>query len=433
MPWLETTPMQQRKEFLDAAMRREHSFTELCRRYGISRKNGYKWLNRYRFELAFPHRELSFPDKSRRPHTSPNQTLAKVENAIVDLRKQRPHWGPKKLRAILAKKSPKVAWPSLTTFAAVLKRNGLVPPRRRRMRNTPCKRDNDDAPHPNALWAIDFKGDFKLGYGKRCYPLTITDSYSRYIIAIIALPSTDTHAVKRAMARVFDDFGLPDAIRSDNGCPFSTRGVAGLSTLSVWWHKLGIRHERTDPGHPEQNGRHERMHRDLKRETTKPPANTLVAQQRRFDEWRARFNEERPHEALEQRTPEEFYEASTRRLREPRDGKDFVYSEEMEALRVSKHGTVATHRGAFGLSTTLVNQLIGIDWYAPNRGTVFFGPLKLGELIAKASRRALRFIPVEKVDLNEACEAKGEQPPEPSPMSPDKAPDSISTVTHVSG
>jgi transposase InsO family protein len=179
------------------------------------------------------------------------------------------------------------------------------------------------------------KGDFAIGR-TRCYPLTITDSYSRFIIAIVALTSTKTNVVKRALQRVFDEYGLPEAIRSDNGSPFSSRGVAGLSTLSVWWHKLGIRHERIDPGHPEQNGRHERMHRDLKRETASPPATTVPKQQRLFDQFRARFNQERPHEALDQRTPHEFYEISSRRLPVPWWGKDFEYDQEAEALRVSQ-------------------------------------------------------------------------------------------------
>ena len=408
--------MEQRKEFLEAAVRGEHSFTELCRRYGISRKNGYKWLNRYRVELAFADGRMSFGDRSRRPHRSPTAISAEVESAIVDVRKQRPHWGPKKLRVVLTKQCPELKLPSESTFAAVLKRNGLVRPRRKRMKSTPYTAPLGHAQQPNAVWAIDFKGDFSIGC-TRCYPLTITDSYSRFIIACVALTNTKTHAVKRALRRVFDEYGLPEAIRSDNGSPFSSRGVAGLSTLSVWWHKLGIRHERIDPGHPEQNGRHERMHRDLKRETASPPATSLAAQQRRFDQFRARFNQERPHEALEQRTPHEFYDVSSRRLPEPWWGKDFEYDMEAEALRVSKDGTIATHRGAFFLSTTLAHELIEIDWYEANRARVLFGTLKLGELVAKVKRRQLRFFPVENVHLTQPIAVAAEQPQKLSPMS----------------
>jgi transposase InsO family protein len=413
--------MEQRREFLEAAMRGEHSFTELCRRYGISRKNGYKWLNRYRIELAFPNQGMSFGDRSRRPHRSPTAISTEVEAAIVELRRQRPHWGPKKLRVVLGKQSPELALPSESTFAAVLKRHGMVKPRRKRAKSTPYTTPLDDASKPNALWAIDFKGDFSVGRA-RCYPLTITDSHSRFIIAIVALPNTRTKTVKRAMQRIFDEYGLPDAIRSDNGSPFSSRGVAGLSTLSVWWHKLGIRHERIDPGHPEQNGRHERMHLDLKRETASPPATTFAKQQLRFDQFRARFNQERPHEALEQKTPHEFYDVSSRRLPEPWWGKDFEYDMEAEALRVSKDGLLATHRGAFFLSTTLAHELIEIDWYERNRARVLFGTLKLGELVAKAKRRQLRFFPVESVDVNQPATITTERSRKPSPMSSNNLP-----------
>jgi transposase InsO family protein len=413
--------MEQRKEFVEAAVRGEHSFTELCRRYGISRKNGYKWLNRHLIELAVPGGKTSFADRSRRPHNSPMAISAEVEAAIVDVRKQRPHWGPKKLRIVLAKQCPELELPSESTFAAVLKRNGLVRPRRKRTKSTPYTAPLGHAQHPNAVWAIDFKGDFAIGR-TRCYPLTITDSYSRFIIAIVALTSTKTNVVKRALQRVFDEYGLPEAIRSDNGSPFSSRGVAGLSTLSVWWHKLGIRHERIDPGHPEQNGRHERMHRDLKRETASPPATTVPKQQRLFDQFRARFNQERPHEALDQRTPHEFYEISSRRLPVPWWGKDFEYDQEAEALRVSKDGYIATHRGAFFLSTTLAHELVEIDWYEANRARVLFGAMNLGELVAKAKRRQLRFFPVESVDLNQPAAITEERSRKPSPMSFDNVP-----------
>jgi transposase InsO family protein len=413
--------MEQRKEFVEAAMRREHSFTELCRRFGISRKNGYKWVNRYRDELAFPNGKASFADRSRRPRRSPTAISTEVEAAIVDLRKQRPHWGPKKLRVVLGKQKPELALPSESTFAAVLKRHGLVRPRRKRTKSTPYTAPLGHASHPNALWSIDFKGDFPIGV-TRCYPLTVTDSYSRFIIACVALSSTGTLAVRRTLQRVFDEYGLPEAIRTDNGCPFSSRGVAGLSTLSVWWHKLGIRHERIDPGHPEQNGRHERMHRDLKLETASPPARTLARQQRLFDQFRARFNQERPHEALEQRTPHEFYEVSSRRLPTPHWGKDFDYDAEAEALRVSRQGHVATHRGAFFLSTTLAHELVEIDWYAANRARVWFGPLNLGELVAKPKRRQPRFFPVDSIGPTQPATITADAPQKPSPMSSDKFP-----------
>jgi transposase InsO family protein len=413
--------MEQRKEFLEAAIRGEHSFTELCRRFGISRKNGYKWLNRHLIELAVPGGTTSFADRSRRPHNSPTAISPEVEAAIVDVRKLRPHWGPKKLRIVLLKQCPELELPSESTFAAVLKRNGLVRRRRKRTKSPPYTAPLGHAAHPNAVWSIDFKGDFAIGRA-RCYPLTVTDSYSRFIIACVALTGTGTNAVKRVLRRVFDEFGLPEAIRSDNGCPFSSRGVAGLSTLSVWWHKLGIRHERIDPGHPEQNGRHERMHLDLKRETTNPPATTIAKQQRLFDQFRARFNQERPHEALEQRTPHEFYEVSSRRLPVAWWGTDFDYDMEAEALRVSKDGYVATHRGSFFLSTTLKHELVEIDWYERNRARVLFGTMNLGEIVAKPKRRQLRFSPVESVDVTQPTMSAAKTVRNVSPMSLDNIP-----------
>ena len=413
--------MEQRKEFVEAAIRGDHSFTELCRRFGISRKNGYKWLNRYRIETTFPSGKASFADRSRRPRRSPTAIAVEVEAAIVELRKQRPHWGPKKLRVVLGKHNPEVALPSESTFAAVLKRHGLVRPRRKRTKSTPYTAPLGHASHPNAVWSIDFKGDFVLGR-TRCYPLTVTDSYSRFIIAVVALSSTGTIAVRRALQRIFDEYGLPESIRSDNGCPFSSRGVGGLSALSVWWLKLGIRHERIDPGHPEQNGRHERMHRDLKLETASPPATSLAAQQRRFDQFRARFNQERPHEALEQRTPHEFYEVSSRRLPEPWWGKDFDYDMEAETPRVSKDGHILTHRGAVFLSTTLAHELVEIDWYERNRARVLFGTLNLGELVAKPRRRQLRFFPVDSISSTQPTAIAAETPQELSPMSSDNVP-----------
>jgi len=412
--------VEQRKEFIDAVLRKELSFSDLCRRFGISRKNGYKWFNRYLIEANSGGR-ASFDDRSRRPRRSPTATTADVESAIVELRNQRPHWGPKKLRVLLARAHPGLKLPSESTIAAVLKRQGLVKPRRRRRKTTPYSAPLAHASHPNAVWSVDFKGDFPLGR-TRCYPLTITDSYSRYIIACVALTSTETTPVRRALERIFDEYGLPEAIRTDNGSPFSSKGLAGLSRLSVWWHKLGIRHERIDAGHPEQNGRHERMHSDLKREATMPPAKTLKAQQRLFDQFRGRFNFERPHEALGQRTPYSVYELSPRSLPEPRWGRDFEYDEEAEVLQVSKLGYINTHRGAVFLSTTLTNEKVEVDWYERNRARVYFGRMLLGELRAKPKRRDVVLIPVEAVAGNAPVSSIPPSSGDVSPMSMDSLP-----------
>jgi transposase InsO family protein len=395
MPWLETSPVQQRKEFIEAVKRREHSFSELCRRFRISRKNGYKWWNRYLVEEARG-RQVSFEDRSRRPRRSPSRLKSELEEAIVALRKKRPHWGPKKLRAVLKKANPKLKWPSESTFADVLKRNGLVKPRRKRNKLTPYTAPLEHAARPNAVWSIDFKGDFAVGR-TRCYPLTVTDAYSRYIIGCVALTSTQAEPARRALMRIFDEYGLPEAIRSDNGTPFSSKGVGGLSRLSVWWHKLGIRHERIEPGHPEQNGRHERMHLDLHRETASPPAVSIARQQRRLDQFRARFNNERPHEALGQRTPSELYQDSPRRLPEPPWGRAFEYDYDDDVASVSRLGYVNSRAGTFFLSTVLAHEPVLFQWLDRKHARVVWHSLLLGDLHVERKPKRARFIPVEEV------------------------------------
>lgn len=391
---METSPVQQRKAFVEAVERGEHSFAETCRRFRVSRKTGYKWWNRFLIEKASG---ATLTDRSRRPRRSPRAIAADVVDAIVALRKQRPHWGPKKLRVVLRKAKPQMKVPSESTVAAVLKRHGLVKPRRkRRGKTTPYTAPLAHASRPNAVWSIDFKGDFAIGRS-RCYPLTVTDAYSRYVIACVALRSTQAGPVRRALMRIFDEHGLPDAIRSDNGSPFSSRGVAGLSKLSVWWLKLGIKHERIEPAHPEQNGRHERMHADLQREATSPTITTMRAQQRLLDQFRARFNCERPHEALGQRPPHEFYECSSRRLPEPPWGADYEYDSDDDVSRVSRLGYVKTHRGVFFLSTTLAHELVLIDWNGPRSARVWFRDVLLGELHAQQRKQRVRFIPVDRV------------------------------------
>jgi putative transposase len=302
LPWKDVSPVQQRKAFIDEYLKQEQSVSALCRRFEVSRKTAYKWLDRFRAGC-----ELD--DRSRRPHSSPKAVAAALEDAIVAARKERPNWGPKKLRAVLRKAHPGMELPSISTFALIFKRNGLVTPRRKRRRAPPSSSPLSHAGYPNALWCIDFKGDFSVGQ-RRCYPLTVTDAYSRFLLGCVALPNTRVHGVRRALLTLFQTFGLPEAIRSDNGSPFASKPPEGLSELSAWWLALGIRHERIEPGKPQQNGRHERMHLTLKRETVSPPATSFRAQQRLFDRFRREFNELRPHEALGQRFPAEFYRRS---------------------------------------------------------------------------------------------------------------------------
>ena len=364
--------MQQRKAFIDEYLTKEHSVSELCRRFEVSRKTAYKWIDRF---MA----GCELVDRSRRPHSSPRAIAEGLEDAIVEARKAHPHWGPKKLRAKLALANPGAILPSVSTFALVFKRNGLVTPRRRRRRTSPSTLPFSEASEPNALWCIDFKGDFLVGR-RRCYPLTVMDAYSRFLLGCVALPNTRASGVRKAMRTLFETFGLPAAIRSDNGSPFASKAPAGLSELSAWWLKLGIRHERIEPGKPQQNGRHERMHLTLKLETAMPPETSRRAQQRAFDRFRLEYNEQRPHEALGQRFPAEHYQRSYRPLPHPYWGRDFVYPEDFETARVRSSGALPWNDRSAFVSTVLKHQLLGLQWQPDGAWRVYFGALPLGTL-----------------------------------------------------
>jgi transposase InsO family protein len=376
--------MQQRKAFIDEYLKKEHSVSELCRRFEVSRKTAYKWIDRF---MA----GCELVDRSRRPHTSPRAIAAALEDAIVEARKKRPNWGPKKLRAALALANPGVLLPSVSTFALVFKRNGLITPRRRRRRTPPSTLPFAEASGPNALWCIDFKGDFLVGR-RRCYPLTVMDAYSRFLLGCVALPNTRAGGVRKAMRTLFETFGLPAAIRSDNGSPFASKAPAGLSELSAWWLKLGIRHERIEPGKPQQNGRHERMHLTLKLETAMPPASSMRAQQRVFDRFRLEYNERRPHEALGQRFPAEHYRRSHRPLPQPYWGSDFVYPDGFETARVRKSGSLPWNDRSAFVSTVLKYELLGLEWQHDGAWRVHFGPLPLGTLSSSSTTLAFSSI-----------------------------------------
>jgi transposase InsO family protein len=306
----------------------------------------------------------------------------------VASRRAKTRWGPRKLRAALQRANPNVELPSVGTFALIFKRNGLVTPRRRRKRTPPSSAPLAHASAPNDVWCIDFKGDFAVG-GARCYPLTITDAFSRYLVACVALTNTRATTVRRAMLGVFNEFGLPKAIRSDNGSPFASPAPAGLSELSTWWLRIGIRHERIEPGKPQQNGRHERFHRTLKEETAMPPASSRRAQQRVFDHFRAEYNDRRPHEALGNAVPADFYQPSKIRLPEPYWGRDPIYGEDFETVRVRKCGSVIWNERRTFISQALKHCLLGLSW-RETHWDVFFGPLLLGTLLTR--RKRLQFI-----------------------------------------
>jgi transposase InsO family protein len=325
--------MDHRLQFVAEARRTAEPFTALCARHGIAPKTGYKWLARYEAEGP-----AGLHERSRRPHTSPTATAPAVADALPELRRRHPTWGGKKLLAVLARRRPHRVLPAPSTVAALLARAGLVTARRRRRALGHPGRPTAAMDGPDAIWPADFEGEFKTRDGVYCYPLTVCDGYSRALLARRALPSTATAGARPVFERVFREHGLPERIRTDNGVPFATIALARLPALSVWWLRLGILPDLTEPSSPQQNGRHERMHRTLKAEATRPAAADARAQQRVFDRFRREYNAELPHEALGQATPASCYAPSPRPY--PRRLPAPEYPVHWEVRRVSRNGGV---------------------------------------------------------------------------------------------
>jgi len=361
VPWKETCPMDERMEFIGLYRYDKWSMAELCREFGISRKTGYKWVARYtRQGMA------GLADRSRAPYRHPNAVSPVIEERIVAFRGLHPYWGPEKLRARLLRLYPRTYWPAVSTFGEIVKRHGLVVPRRRSRRTPPYTAPFQGSKQPNDVWCADFKGWFRTGDGSRCDPFTLTDSYSRFLLRCQTVRHPDYAHVKPLFDAAFREYGLPRAIRTDNGPPFATRTLAGLSRLAVEWVKLGIVPERIEPGKPEQNGRHERMHRTLKAETASPPRRSLRAQQKAFDHFRDEYNGERPHQALKNRTPADLFYRSARRypLRFP----VITYPRGTVTRHIRAQGEFRWHGRQVYLSETLVGEdvaffpIVGDQW-----------------------------------------------------------------------
>ncbi len=353
MPWRECSVMEERLRFVARLLDGE-SMSDVCRSFGISRKTGYKIWNRYRAEGP-----LALSDRSRRPVRYANQLPELIERLIVETKREKPHWGARKIRELLVRRlAGDVRIPAKSTVHAVLDRHGLVKRAKERRRQRPQGTPLSQALAPNDLWCCDFKGEFKLGNGRYCYPLTVTDQASRFILACEALESTKEDGVIPLFHRSFEAYGLPRAIRSDNGVPFaSPNGLYGLSRLSVWWLRLGIAIERIKPGCPQQNGRHERMHLTLKKETTKPAGANSLQQQARFDDFLSEFNNERPHEALDMKFPAELYTPSKRTY----SGlPEIDYPFHDRDILVTSCGRICMHRKKINISTVLAGQKLGI-------------------------------------------------------------------------
>ena len=379
MPWKVELLMDQKTQFISEYLRDSLSFTDLCQRYHISRKTGYKWINRYQAEG-----HTGLVDRSRRPHSSPDQTPEPTRLAIIEARRRHPSWGAKKLLKLLQRKDPQTIWPSRWTICGILKRDGLVRQKTKRRKVGHPGKPTSIVTAPNELWCADFKGEFKTRDGRYCYPLTVTDSYSRYLLGCQGLLSTERQGAKEAFADLFKKYGLPAAIRSDNGTPFASTALGRLSQLSVWWIRLGIRPELIEPGHPQQNGQHERMHRTLKAETTRPPAANLSQQQRLFNRFRREYNEVRPHEGIELRTPATLYEASRRNL--PKEVPELVYPAHFETRLVSKNSGIRWNSQWVAVSQTCAGLHVGLEQVDHGLWDVYLGPVKLGRLLEEKLR-----------------------------------------------
>jgi len=381
-----------------------YSMTELCRIYGVSRPTGYFWLRRYRQGGV-----EALQDLGRAPERHPNQTPEEIEQAVLELRRAHMTWGPRKLKRRLERERPGSHWPAASTIGAMLAREGLVVRRTPPRRTPPYTRPFAAADAPNRVWCADFKGWFHTQDGARIDPLTISDAQSRYLLRCQAVRKTNTAAVQAIFEAAFREYGMPEAIRSDNGAPFASRAIAGLSRLAVWWMKLGIVPERIAAGHPEQNGRHERMHRTLKQETASPPAANRRAQQRAFDHFRREYNQERPHEALALQTPSALYAPSLRlfpaRVAEPE------YGSALAVRNVQKHGEfVWKHQHVF-LSEVLWGERIGLLPIDDRFFTIYFAAFP----IARFDSRRRLVLPLRRENFYEDEAGEGDESPSPAP------------------
>ena len=379
MPWSNFSPMDQKTQFIADFLRHSQSIADLCRHYNISRKTAYKWINRYRQNSI-----SGLEDRSRKPRSCPHQTDPDIVEAILLARRHHPTWGAKKLLKLLSKRYPDRIWPARTTVCDLLARHGLVKKSRKRRHLPHPGKPSSIISAPNQVWCADFKGQFKTKDGRYCYPLTIADGFSRYLIGRQGLLTTECASAKPIFEKVFREFGLPERIRTDNGVPFATASLARLSSLSAWWIRLGILPELIEPGKPQQNGRHERMHRTLKAEATRPAAGNLRAQQRKFNSFREEYNQLRPHEAINLETPASVYRASPRPY--PKRVPPLQYPARFETRYVSHNGGIRWNCDWVNVSITCAGEYVGLEEIDNGIWDVYFGPVKLGRLIEEQMR-----------------------------------------------
>jgi putative transposase len=376
MPWKCSNTMDQRAQFIRDWLTHKHYVSDLCIRYDVSRKTGHKWIKRY-----LEGKEDGLLDRSHKALRVANRTAPQVEQAVLKVRLRHPSWGAKKIDAYLSKAQPKLKLPHRATIAEILKRNGLIHPRAKRRKVGHPGKPSVEVVGPNDCWSIDFKGQFRTGDGKYCYPLTVTDNYSRYLLGIKAMPGTLFLPTKKALTELFKRYGMPKRIRSDNGAPFAAHTLGRLSKLSVWLIKLGVHPELIEPGKPQQNGRHERMHRTLKQETTRPAAQNARAQQGKFTTFIRTFNEVRPHEGLDMEVPADLYEVSPRAM--PKKLMTPEYPDRFEKRKVSGNGAMRWRHKFVNVASALIGETIGLEEVAAGQWDVYYGTLKLGRFHEK--------------------------------------------------
>jgi putative transposase len=397
--------MEEKLRFVFEYEQEQRTMTELCERYGIARETGYVWLRRYR-EVGV----AGLVEASRVAQRHPNQTAGEIEGIVLELRQAHMRWGPRKLKRILERDEPGRVWPAASTIGTLLKREGLVVARRKRLRTAPYTEPLAHADGSNRVWCADFKGWFRTGDGERIDPLTISDGYSRYLLRSQAVEKTDTARVQAIFEAAFLEYGMPEAIRTDNGAPFASRALAGLSRLAVWWMKLGIVPERIAAGHPEQNGRHERMHRTLKQEVAQPPAANRREQQRALDRFRREYNQVRPHEALAMQTPAAVYERSRRRF--PARLPEPEYPETMLVRTVHHKGQFRWKKHDVFVSEVLWGERIGLLPVDERWFTVYFAQCP----IARFDSQHAFLLPLKKTKEHYEDDAgEGEASPSPAP------------------
>lgn len=374
MPWEETRPLDQRTQFLADHQRGLYAMTELCARYAVSRETGYKWLARYAAEGP-----AGLHDRSHAPRTCPHAVAPELAALLVAARRSHPTWGPAKLVQYLAPRHPRVAaWPAVSTVADLLARHGLVAKRRRRR---PAVHPGAVPIHtaaPNDLWTADFKGQFRTRDAIYCYPLTIADQHTRYLLDVRALPSVRVAGTLAVFERAFRAYGLPAAIRTDNGVPFANTGLHGLTQLSVWRLRLGIRPQRIRPASPQENGAHERMHKTLKAEACRPPQAHARGQQRAFDAFRREYNAERPHAALGGATPAARYAPSPRPY--PARPPAAEYPGHYAVKRVNNAGTIRFKDRLLFLANALKQHHVGLEETGDGVWSLHLGAVLLGRI-----------------------------------------------------